>query len=70
MQATINIDDQLFAQAVKIAAIDNSDKIIEIALREFIDNHQPAKKLNMLDLFGAGGISADYDYKKLRCDQD
>lgn len=70
MQTTINIDNQLFAQAVKITATDDSEKIVDLALREFIANHASPSSANMLDLCGAGGILADYDYKQLRCDQN
>lgn len=65
MQATITIDDELFAQAVGITALNDSDKIIDMALREFINNHQPAKN-RLMDLFGAGGIREDYDYTQHR----
>lgn len=68
MQATLNIDDNLFEEAVKIVASRDQNKVIETALREFINNHKTSKKNNILDLYGAGGISEDYDYKALRND--
>ena len=42
MQATLNIDDKLFQEAVKLAATENQSQLIEIALSEFIKNHQQA----------------------------
>jgi hypothetical protein len=66
MQTTINIDENLFAEAIKIANVDK-DKLFEMALSEFIKHHQaPLKKSKLLDLYGSGGISEDYDYKALR----
>ena len=45
MQATLNIDDSLFEEAVKIAANDDKNKIVEMALREFINHHKTTKKI-------------------------
>lgn len=70
MQTTLNIDDQLFEEAIRITAIDDKNRVIETVLREFIENHRPSKKIKLLDLYGAGGIRGDYDYKSLRCDGD
>jgi len=70
MQTTLNIDDKLFDEAIKITAIDDKNRVIETALREFIENHRPSKKIKLLDLYGAGGIRDDYDYKNLRCEGD
>lgn len=66
MQTLLTIDDKLFSEATKIAAIQDPNQLVEAALREFIVNHQQPKKNNLLDLFGAGGIANDYDYKALR----
>lgn len=67
MQATITIEDELLAQAGNIAALDDNNKIIELALKEFIANHQHSTANPILDLFGTGGIRDDYDYKNHRC---
>jgi hypothetical protein len=66
MQATLNIDDKLFEEAAKIAATENQSQLIEIALSEFIKNHQQAQKRDVRDLVGKVEIAPDYDYKKLR----
>jgi hypothetical protein len=66
MQATLNIDDKLFEEAAKLAATENQSQLIEIALSEFIKNHQQAPKLDVRDLVGKVEIAPDYDYKKLR----
>ena len=69
-KTTLTIDNNLFTQAAKLVSIEDKSQLVEMALTEFIKNHQSAKKLNLLDLYGTGGIREDYDYKKLRCDED
>lgn len=69
-QTTLTLDENLFIQAAKLIAIEDKSRLVEIALQEFIQNHQPAKKMKLLDLYGMGGIREDYDYKKLRTDED
>jgi len=67
MQTVITVDDSLLERAAKLANIDNQSKLIELALHEFIQHHQESyKKSRLLELYGAGGISEDYDYKALR----
>jgi len=67
MQTTITIDDKLLAEATKIANTDNQSQVIELALSEFIHHHRAThKKSKILELYGAGGIREDYDYKALR----
>jgi hypothetical protein len=66
MQATINIDDKLFEEAAKFAETENQSQLVEIALSEFIKNHQQAQKRDVRDLVGKVEIAPDYDYKKLR----
>ena len=51
MQTTLNINDNLFAQAIKIIASDDKNKIIDIVLREFIENHKTSEKSNILNLY-------------------
>ena len=71
MQTTINIDDNLLEQAAKLANIDNQSQVIELALSEFIHHHRGShKKSKLLELYGAGGICEDYDYKTLRNEED
>jgi hypothetical protein len=64
MQTTLTIDDQLFAEAANLVAVQNPDLLIEMALTEFIKNHQ-AKKRDIRELVGKVEIAPDYDYKKL-----
>ena len=69
MQAKLNIDDKLYEEAAKLAATDNQSQLIEIALSEFIKNHQQAQKRDVRDLVGKVSIDPDYDYKKMRTDE-
>lgn len=66
MQTTVNIDDKLIEEAAKLANTQNQSQLIELALREFIEHHQPSKKPDIRDLGGKVSIDPDYDYKKLR----
>ena len=71
MQTTITIDDSLLEQAAKLANIDNQSQVIELALHVFINHHKESHKISrLLELYGAGGISEDYDYKTLRNEED
>ncbi|MFZ2725445.1 MAG: type II toxin-antitoxin system VapB family antitoxin [Methylococcaceae bacterium] len=63
-QVTLMIDDDLFNKAFAYVTIKDKNQLIETALIEFINNHQKPKARNLLDLYGIGGISEDYDYKK------
>lgn len=67
MQTTITIDDNLIEQAAKLANTQNQSQLIELALSEFIKHHQAVpQKPRLLELYGAGGIREDYNYKALR----
>jgi hypothetical protein len=66
MQTILTINDQLFEDAANIVSIKNPNLLIEIALKEFIKNHQPQQKRDIRELGGKVEIDPDYDYKKLR----
>ena len=65
MQVTLKIDDKLLEEAAKLAVTQNQSQLIEIALSEFIKNHQQAQKRDVRDLVGKIEIAPDYDYKRL-----
>ena len=52
MQTLINIDDKLLAEAAQLVTTQNQSQLIEIALIEFIKNHQSTPKEYILDLVG------------------
>jgi Arc/MetJ family transcription regulator len=66
MQTTITIDDNLLQEAAKLANTDNQSQLIELALSEFIQHHQPTKQRDVRDIVGKVSIDPDYDYKKMR----
>lgn len=70
MQTMLIIDDKLFNEASNLVSENNPNLLVEMALTKLIKNHQSPKRTNLLDLYGAGGIREDYDYKKLRCDEN
>ena len=67
MQTLLTIDDALFEQAAKLADTQNQNQLVELALSEFIRQHQKQDaNSKILGLYGIGGIREDYDYKALR----
>ncbi|SJM90018.1 conserved hypothetical protein [Crenothrix polyspora] len=66
MQTTLIIDDKLFEEAANLVSVQNPNLLVEMALTEFIRNHQQPKKRDIRELIGKVEISPDYDYKKLR----
>jgi|GEM_PF-2548693 len=63
-QTTPTIDDNLFAEAAKVVAIEDKNRLAEMASTELIQNHQAAKKRGIRERVCK--IAIDYDYKKLR----
>ncbi|WP_073345329.1 type II toxin-antitoxin system VapB family antitoxin [Caldanaerobius fijiensis] len=63
MRTNIFIDDQLMAEALKLTGLKTKKEIVNLALKEFVENH---KRKNLLDLNGKIKFADDYDYKKMR----
>ena len=63
MRTNIVLDDKLIKEAMKLANVRTKREAVDIALRRFV---QSGKQKKLLDLFGAGGIRRDYDYKRER----
>ncbi len=63
MRTNIVIDNQLMQEAFKYSNLKTKKEIINIALKEFVEN---AKKLSILDLRGKIDFQEGYDYKTLR----
>jgi hypothetical protein len=66
MQATLMINDQLFETAANLVSVQNPTLLVEMALTEFIKNHQVPPQHDIRSLVGKVAIAPDYDYKKLR----
>jgi Arc/MetJ family transcription regulator len=63
MRTNIVLDDKLIQEAFKYTRAKTKRELVDQALREFVENH---RRRDLMDLFGQGGIRADYDYKQLR----
>ena len=63
MRTNIVIDEQLMNEAFKYTNLKTKKEIINLALKEFVEN---AKKLSLLDLKGQISFDDAYDYKATR----
>lgn len=63
MSSVISINEELIEEALSLGKMDSKEKLIERALRDYIDN-QRRKKL--LKLKGNIHFFDDYDYKSMR----
>ena len=63
MRTNIVLDDGLVKEAFKYAHVKTKKDLIDLALREFIDNKS---RLDLTELRGRIQFKKDYDYKKLR----
>ena len=69
MKTSIVIDDDLMLKALSISGFKTKSEVIQAAVEEFVEKHEPKEKKNFLDLFGTNFIAEDYDYKALRGDR-
>lgn len=67
MRTNIVLDEQLVNEAMSLSQIKTKRELVEQALKEFVALR---KRLNLLDLVGAGDLLDDYDYKSLRMAKD
>ena len=63
MRTNILLDDKLMKEAFKYADVSTKRELIDLALREFVDNH---RRKDIRELKNKKLISDDYDYKSLR----
>lgn len=63
MRTNINLDDSLVKEAFKYINVTTKKDLINIALKEFVENH---RRKNLLDLIGKVEFDETYDYKKMR----
>lgn len=67
MRTNIVLDNRLVQEAFRYAKVETKRELVELALREFVENH---KRRNVLGLRGKIKIREDYDYKQLRGDDE
>lgn len=63
MRTNIVLDEKLVRAAMKLAKVASKREAVDIALRRFVHGGRQKK---ILDLYGTGGIRADYDHKQAR----
>lgn len=63
MRTNIDINDNLMKKAFKISSVTTKKELVNLALKEFIDNHN---KKNLLDIKGKIQFHDNYDYKRMR----
>lgn len=63
MATNLEIDEKLLEEALSLCEHLTADRLIEAALREYI---QRRKQLKVLELFGMIDYEEDYDYKQQR----
>ena len=63
MRTNIVLDDDLLKEAQGLCQIKTKRELIEVALREFVENR---KRLDLRELRGVADLQADYDYKSTR----
>jgi Holliday junction resolvase RusA-like endonuclease len=63
MNSSVIVDDSLINEAQIISKINSKTELMEIALKEFIENQ---KRKKMLELKGKIEFFDNYDYKNMR----
>ena len=63
MRTNIVIDDELLAQAKVVSGLKTKKAVVELALKELVENKQ---RLDLRELLGKIELAEDYDYKSLR----
>ncbi len=63
MRTNIVLDDNLIEEALKLTDIKTKKGIIDLALKEYVENH---KKKNLFELKSKITFDENYDYKKMR----
>jgi len=63
VRTNIVLDDKLVRQVMKLANVRTMREAVDAALRKFV---QSGKQKKVLELFGAGGLRKNYDYKSAR----
>ena len=63
MRTNIVIDEALMKEAFKFTTVTTKRDLVDLALREFIENH---KRKDIRKIKGKIKIDENYDHKKLR----
>ena len=63
LRTNIVLDDDLVKEAQALSQIKTKRELVEVALREFVDNR---KRMDLREWRGVADLRADYDYKSTR----
>ncbi|MDA0338798.1 MAG: type II toxin-antitoxin system VapB family antitoxin [Proteobacteria bacterium] len=63
MRTNIVLDEDLVKEAQALSQIKTKRELVEVALREFVDNR---KRMDLRELRGVADLRADYNYKSTR----
>lgn len=63
MRTNIVLDDRLVKAAMKATGAKTKREVVNLGLQRLL---QDKAQRGVLDLYGSGGVAADYDYKKHR----
>ncbi len=63
MRTNILLDEKLVKEAFKYTDVSTKRELVDLALREFINNH---KRKDVRELLGKINLNENYDYKFLR----
>lgn len=63
MRTQLVLDDELVNQALNLTGINNKRELINLALKELVQNRQ---KKDLFQLAGQLDLDKDYDYKAAR----
>lgn len=63
MQVTLNLDEALIDEALKLTKLTTQEEVLNLALKELV---RLRRKKNLLDLTGQVQFAADFDHKALR----
>ncbi|MEM9156903.1 MAG: type II toxin-antitoxin system VapB family antitoxin [Cyanobacteria bacterium P01_F01_bin.33] len=63
MQVTLNLDEALIDEALKLTKLTTQEELLNLALKELV---RLRRKKNLLDLAGQVQFAADFDHKALR----
>jgi len=63
MKITLNLDDSLLSEALKLTSMSTQEELIEFALQELVRSR---RKKNLLDLAGQLQFAPEFDHKALR----
>lgn len=67
MRTNIDIDENLLKEAFKYTKVKTKKGLITLGLKEFIENH---RRKDLRDIKGKIRFRDDYDYKKMRNDNN